>query len=40
MQFPLPYTYLTTFACTLLTLELLDVCLKLVEMVDAVVRDT
>lgn len=37
MQFPLPYTYFTTFAFATLTFELLDVRLELIEMVDAVV---
>lgn len=37
MQFPLPYTYLTTSSFAMLTLNLLDVCLELIEMVDAVV---
>lgn len=37
MQFPLPYTYFTTLAFAISTFELLDVCLELIEMVDAVV---
>lgn len=40
MQFPLTYTDLTTLVLAILAFELLDVRLKLIEMVNAVVRYT
>lgn len=39
MHFPLPNTDLASFAFTLLAFELLDIGFKLVEMMNAVVRD-